>query len=183
MEPQHLHPGHADYPPALTHAHGASKPPSLSILGNAALLRGRLLALFCSAKCPGDIILKLYEHTQALRDRGVTVISGFHSPVEQECLRILLRGTQPVVICPARGIDRMRLPADWLKGIEAGRVAVVSPFSAEHRRVTEDLARRRNEFVAVLADEVLIAHAAPGGQMEALAGFVARQGKLVHPLV
>lgn len=182
MEPQRLHPGDADYPPALAPALGASAPPSLSILGNAALLRGRLLALFCSANCPGDIILKLYEHTQALRDRGVTVASGFHSPVEQECLRILLRGTQPVVICPARGIDRMRLPADWLKGIAAGRVLVMAPFNAEHRRVTEDLARRRNEFVAVLADEVLIAHAAPGGQMEALSRRVSALGKVISTL-
>jgi len=27
-----------------------------------------------------------------MRDEGVTVISGFHSPIEKECLRILLRG-------------------------------------------------------------------------------------------
>lgn len=182
MKFQRIHPGDGHYPPALTRTLGASAPPSLSAIGDAGLLGGHLLALFCSAKCPGDIILKLYEHTQALRDQGVPVIGGFHSPVEQECLRILMRGTQPVIICPARGINRMRLPPDWSKGIEAGRVLVVSPFSGERRRVTEDLARRRNEFVTMLAEEVLIAHAAPGGQMEALSRFVSALKKPVRVL-
>ena len=80
----------------------------------------------------------------------------------------LWRGVQRVIICPARGIDGMRLAPDWSKGIESGRLLVLSPFRCEQRRVTEDLARRRNEFVAMLAYEVLIAHAAPGGQMDAL---------------
>jgi len=47
------------------------------------------------------------------RDDGVTVISGFHTPVEKECLRILLRGSQPVIICPARSIEGMRIPPTW----------------------------------------------------------------------
>ena len=31
---------------------------------------------------------------------GVPMIGGFHTPMEQECLEVLLRGQQPVVICP-----------------------------------------------------------------------------------
>jgi predicted AAA+ superfamily ATPase len=38
----------------------------------------------------------------ALREAGIPVIGGFHAPMEKECLDLLLRGTQPVVICPAR---------------------------------------------------------------------------------
>jgi hypothetical protein len=33
--------------------------------------------------------------------------------MEKECLELLLRGMQSVVICPARGIERMRLPSAW----------------------------------------------------------------------
>ena len=65
------------------------------------ILERRLLGLFCSTKCPGDAILQTYDLVRALRDAGVAVIGGFHSPMEKECLDLLLRGNQPIVICPA----------------------------------------------------------------------------------
>ena len=61
-------------------------------------------------KCPGDLILQTYDLAQQLRDTGTTVIGGFHTPMERECLTILLRGAQPVIVCPARSIDNLRLP-------------------------------------------------------------------------
>jgi hypothetical protein len=38
---------------------------------------------------------------------GVPVIGGFLSPMEQECLALLLRGTQPIIICPAQGMSHL----------------------------------------------------------------------------
>ena len=58
------------------------------MLGNQELLQAQKLALFCSRKCPGNLILKAYDLARSLRDAGTTVISGFHTPVEKECLRI-----------------------------------------------------------------------------------------------
>lgn len=50
-----------------------------------------------------------------LRDAGVTVIGEFHSPMEKECLNILLRGSQPIIVCPARSLENMRIkPAKTL---------------------------------------------------------------------
>ena len=69
-------------------------------VGNLSLLDGALLGFFCSTKCPGEVILQTYDLARALRDAGVPVIGGFHSPMEQECLALLLRGQQPIVICP-----------------------------------------------------------------------------------
>src|SRR5580698_11441850 len=92
---------------------GAS--PQLSAFGNLNLLALPKTALFCSARCPGQAILAAYDQAARWRDAGRCIISGFHSPVERECLRILLRGSQPVIICPARSLEKMRLPADWQK--------------------------------------------------------------------
>jgi len=33
------------------------------------------------------------------------VVSGFHALMEKECLDLLLRGTQPIVICPLASIE------------------------------------------------------------------------------
>jgi hypothetical protein len=104
-----------------------------------------------------------------MRDAGVTAISGFHSPIEKDCLRILLRGTQPIIVCPARAIEGMRIPPECRAAFEAGRLLFLSPFTEQPRRVTQGAALRRNEVVAALADEVFIAHITPGGRTERMA--------------
>ena len=133
------------------------------------LLEESLTAFFCSSRCPGDLITKTYDLARSMRDTGVPVIGGFQTTMEKECLRLLLRGSQPVVICPARGIDNMRLPRDWRDPLNEGRLLVLSPFFATVRRATAESAAQRNELVADLARQVLITYAAPGGKTEARA--------------
>lgn len=45
---------------------------------------------------------------------------------------------------------------------------ILSGFAETATRVTAELATRRNEIVAALADEVWFAHITPGGQSERL---------------
>jgi hypothetical protein len=92
------------------------------------------------------------------------VISGFHSPIEEECLKILLRGKQPIIICPAHAINSLRIPAECRAAFDTGRVLFLSPFNDKPKRVTKDSALRRNEVVAALADEAYIAHMVSGGK-------------------
>ena len=112
-----------------------------------------------------------------MRDAGVPVIGGFQTPMEKEWLRLLLRGSQPVVVCPARGIDNMRVPRDWRAALDEDRLLVLSPFPATVRRPTAELAAQRNDLVAELAHRVFIAHAAPGSKTEAFARKLATSGK------
>jgi predicted Rossmann fold nucleotide-binding protein DprA/Smf involved in DNA uptake len=156
------------YPARLRERLGENAPPELTALGNLDLLTLPKTALFCSARCPGKVILTTYDQAAKWRDTGRCVISGFHSPVEKECLQILLRGSQPIIICPARALPQ-RLPTELKKRLTAGRLLILSAFTATAKRVTAALAARRNEFVAALADEVHIAYAAPGGNLERLA--------------
>ena len=112
--------------------------------------------------------MSAYDRAARWRDAGRCIISGFHSPVEKECLRILLRGQQPIIICPARALPK-RVPAEWKRPLADGRLLILSCFTAAHRRATTKLAARRNELVAALADGLWFAHITPGGQMERLA--------------
>ena len=154
-----------------------SLPPETAYRGNLRLLDEPLTALFCSNRCPGDLILKTYDLARAMRDAGVPVIGGFQTRMEKECLRLLLRGAQPVVVCPARGIENMRVPRDWRPALDDGRLLVLSPFPATVRRPTADLAAQRNDLVASLASRVFIAHAASGSKTEAFARKLASTGK------
>lgn len=81
-----------DYPAVLQNRLGVAAPAQLYAMGNVAVLQQRLLGLICSIKCPGSIILKTFDTIRALRDAGVTMVGGFLSPMERDCLDILLRG-------------------------------------------------------------------------------------------
>ena len=143
------------------------------------VLNGNLWALFCSKKCPGEIILKTHDLAQEFRKVGIPAISGYHSPVEQECLRVLLRGSQPILFCPARRIENMRLKPAWKNALSADRFLILSIFGSQHKRSTAALANQRNVFVAALADKICIAHAAEDSKTLAFAQMVIAWGKPV----
>ncbi len=145
--------------------------------GNLQLLEESLTAFFCSSRCPGDLILLTYDLARALRNAGTPVIGGFQTPMEKECLRRLLRGNKPVVICPARSIENMRIPRDWQTALEEERLLILSRFPRHQRRPTTEAAEQRNDLVANLANQVFIAHAALGGRTESFARKLAAAGK------
>jgi len=151
-------------------------------LGDPRILKDRKMALFCSVKCPGEPIVQAYDLARTLRDAGVTVIGGFQSPIEKDCLELLLCGTQQLIICPARSIQGMRLPAMWKSAIRSGRLLLLSAFEESFRRPTAELSEKRNELVANLADQILFVYSFPGGKTEALAKKVISQGKPVLTL-
>lgn len=157
-----------EYPPSLVRHLGNMAPESITGLGNIDILHHKKLSLFCSVKCPGALILQTYDLAQNFRQLGVTVISGFHSPMEQECLKILLRGTQPVIVCPARSIYGMRLKNEFKQPLADGRLLLLSSFSKDKCRVTTETAINRNRFAAAIADSIFVAHAGYGSKMEQL---------------
>ena len=154
------------YPTLLAKRLGKDTPARLWIMGDLDLLGLPKTALFCSNKCPGDAILAAMDQARKWRDQGRCIISGFHSPIEKECLQILLRGNQPIIICPARSLERMRIPVEWRQGIEAGRIFLLSSFAPSQRRLTSALSEQRNKLVAAMADEVYFAYVTPGGKTE-----------------
>ena len=165
---------------------GPDAPTALQTWGDAPILeRAPLVALLCSLKCPGELILKTYDLARRLRDEGIAVIGGFHSPMEREALHILLKGQQPLVICLGRSLEGARLPGAYRRPLEEGRLLLLSPFEASQCRLTAQRARERNLLVGALAERILILHAEPGGKVAEACGEFVRWGKPVlavrHP--
>ena len=174
---------HPACPAALRQAMQQAGVSAVWTLGNTAILEAPLLGLFCSQKCPGDLIIRTFDTIRQLRDAGVPVIGGFHAPMEKECLDLLLRGTQPVVVCPARSIEGMRVPDDWKPPLAEGRLLVLSLFKGKrNRRMTTELAQARNRFVSLLASAVLMPYATPGGATEGLCRGLLASGTRVYTL-
>jgi len=151
-------------------------------LGNPALLDLPLLGIFASVKCPARLILAAHDKARELSAQGRAVIGGFQSPVEKEMLAVLLRGESPIVVCPARGLEGMRVPAGWRQKIEKGQLLVLSPFPGYIKRPKAETIIERNKLAAELAAELLIVHAEPGGKVEVLEREVLANGKKVQRL-
>lgn len=173
----HIHKTSPEYPATLRRYLGDEAPDALWTLGSLELLRRQPVALFCSVKCPGDLILKTYDLARELRDKEVTIIGGFHSPMEKECLELLLRGKQPVIACYAKRLAYSRLPDKISEPVMTGRLLMISSFDERVSRATAATASLRNEFVAALADRVFVAYAAPGSKTEMLCGKVIKWRK------
>ena len=133
-------------------------------IGDLSVLHARVLGLICSIQCPGSIVIKTFDAIRALRDDGVVVMGGFHSPMERECLDILLRGDQPVVLCAARSLHGLRIGQQARQALETGKLLLISPFDRGVSRTNRANAMMRNELVAATADAMLIPHASPSGK-------------------
>ena len=153
--------------------------PNLWTIGNPDILNRDLLGFFCSVKSPGHIILKTYDLVRSLRDSGITFISGFHSPIEKDVFNLLVSGSQPLVVCPARSIENIRIPNAWKEEINNGRLLVLSPFKEKHKRVTASLSEQRNQIVALLARDAFLPYASPGSRSENLCKDLVRSGKQI----
>lgn len=136
-------------------------------LGNTDLLKLPKTAFLCSRKVPASVVLKCYDWAIEHREKGVCVISGFHSQIEKDVLHYLLKGKQPIILALARGLKE-KLESEFEKPIEEGRLLIITPFDKNVKRVTEETAQKRNELMISLANQITIGFASEGGQLEEL---------------
>lgn len=172
-----------DMPTVLRRRIGAGGQAPVSLLGDPGILGRRLIGFFCSVRCSGDVILKTFDLARSLRGADVTFVGGFQSPMEIEFQHRVLLGSGRVVVCPARGLGRMRILKIWNMHLNHRRLMFLSFFDDRVRRPTVKTATERNARVVDLVDVVLIAHAERGRKTEALCREATRAGKPVFALV
>ncbi len=117
---------------------------------------------------------------QQARAKSV-VISGFHSPLEQSVLTVLLQARSSVVVVLARPVQSAKLPPAWAEPLAQGHLAVVS-VATTATRLTGELATARNHLVAQLATNIVVAHASPGGALASLLAQWQREERQVISL-
>lgn len=133
-------------------------------VGNASLLDQPLTAFFASRKSPGTAIRAAMAWAIEQARSKSPVISGFHSPLEQSVLEVMLTAGAPCVMVIARKLEQAQLPPAWLQAVRGGMAAVVSMENTT-QRLTAELAARRNDWVAEHAARIVVAHTAAGGNL------------------
>ena len=132
------------------------EPPTLWFVGNGQLLNAPLLGLLCSRECPGSAILETLDKVPEWVESGRVVISGFHSPLEQQVLRSLLRRKGKAVKVLARTLENHHPSPVEHQTIAEGRLLLISPFASNTRRTTRAIALERNRLVITLAAELIV---------------------------
>lgn len=148
-------------------------PEQLTSVGNAALLIEPLLGLISSRECPGHVLIETLDRVPEWVKAGRIIVSGFHSPLERQVLRSVLRREGRVVKVLARGMADYHPMPEEREPLASGRMLVVSAFAPAVRRITRVTALIRNRQVLALATEMYIPFAAEGSP---LASMIAERG-------
>src|SRR5712692_11255860 len=93
-------------PPAELESTFGKGVPKLWYCGELPLLKSRLLGVVSARKIEPDLALKTAELLEQLTSIGLTFIGGWHSPLEEEALRVLLRAQARIVCCIAKSLER-----------------------------------------------------------------------------
>jgi predicted Rossmann fold nucleotide-binding protein DprA/Smf involved in DNA uptake len=137
-------------------------------VGETALLMVPLLGLIASRECPGHVLLETLDRVPEWVKAGRVVVSGFHSPLEQQVLRSVLRRKGRVIKVLARGMTEYRPTPEEREPLAAGRMLVITACPPDVRRTTRVTALARNCLVVALATEMVAPHVAAGSPLPAL---------------
>ena len=140
---------------------GRGRPRPYRGIGNPALLNLPQIGMLCSRDCPADVLAAACARA-AGATREQCFIGGFHSAPEKAILAALLASEARVICCPAWGINKMRIPSEWLPALEANRMMIV-----EMGAHGGDLAssRERNAFVMHASEALWLPHVSPHGML------------------
>ena len=137
-------------------------------VGEPALLTGPLLGLVASRECPGHVLLETLDRVPEWVKAGRVIVSGFHSPLEQQVQRSVLRRKGRVIKVLARGMTEYRPTAEERESLADGRMLVITACPPEVRRTTRETALARNRLVLALASEIIVPHVADDSPLAAL---------------
>jgi len=139
----------------------------MEFLGNKEILNNYKIGFLCSRKVPSNIILKTYDWAIEQREKGVCVISGFHSKIEKDVFHYLLKGMQPIILVLARNIFK-RIPETLKTQIEKKRLLIISPFDQNIKRTSEATSLLRNKYISDISDTLFIPFLSSDGQLKKL---------------
>ena len=170
-------------PPTGLQSFFDGKTPKLWGLGEPAILERKLLGIISARQIDSDLALKSSQLLKQLASlKEVSFISGWHSPLEEEALNILLPQGASIVFCVPRSLNRFVPSAGVKDRVSQGEALLLTHCSPKVKRISRDASLRRNELVVVLAVSLLVLSAPQGSASLKLANSALRQGKPVHTL-
>jgi len=173
------------YPSALR-SYFDNRPPKLWYKGEPSILAGKVLGILSARKIEPDLALKTSELLRQLGPLGATFISGWHSPLEEEALRILLSRSAHIIFCLAKSLNKFSPEVAVENLVSQGRGLLLTHCSPNAKRISRDASLRRNQLVIGLSKGLLVLSGPQGSASFKLARLALNSGKTVfavqHPM-
>lgn len=127
---------------------------SPAYLGNKDLLKMRKVGFLASRKISTLSILPTLDWAMRVcKQKDIAIVSGFHSKMERDVLKILLQGECGIIVVLARGMYR-KLPKQYEEAMSQNRILIISYEKESVTRISEATAHKRNNYVREIADEM-----------------------------
>lgn len=127
---------------------------NLTAIGNMALLQKHKIGFLASRKISTLSVLPILDWAMEIsQHKEVVVVSGFHSRMEKEVLKILLRGQCGIIVILARSMYR-HVPRLYEEALCQNRLLLLSYEKDSVTRVSEWTAHQRNKKVESISDEI-----------------------------
>ena len=127
---------------------------SPAYLGNKDLLKMRKVGFLASRKISTFSILPTLDWAmQVCKQKDIVIVSGFHSKMERDVLKILFQGECGIIVVLARGMYR-KLPKQYEEAMLQNRLLIISYEKESVTRVSEATAHKRNDYVREIVDEM-----------------------------
>jgi len=139
----------------------------IKMLGIKSILSLPKTGFLCSREISSTCVLRSYDWAISQAKKNTCVIGGFHSRIEKDVLKFLIKGTQPLIIVLARGFYRHWQPEIKAR-LDKGNLLIISPFDESVTAVTPQTCLIRNKLIIELADRIVVGYASPDGQISKL---------------
>ena len=127
---------------------------SPAYLGNKDLLKMKKVGFLASRKISTLSILPTLDWALKIsKQKDIAIVSGFHSKMERDALKILLQGECGIIVVLARGMYR-NLPKQYEVAMLQKRLLIISYEKESVIRISEATAHKRNDYVREIADEM-----------------------------
>ena len=123
-------------------------------LGNKELLKMKKVGFLASRMISTLSILPTLDWAMRVcKQKDIAIVSGFHSKMERDVLKILLQEECGIIVVLPRGMYR-KLPKQYEEAMLQNRLLIISYEKESVIRVSEATAHKRNDYVREIVDEM-----------------------------
>lgn len=127
----------------------------LTYWGNKDLLNKQKVGFLASRKISTLSVLPTLDWAMEIsKQTDIVIVSGFHSRMERDVLKILLQGQCGIIVVLARGMYR-KLPLKYEEAMAQNRLLIISYEKPSITRASEISAHKRNEHVRNMVNEMI----------------------------
>lgn len=136
--------------------------------GNIHLLNNSLTAIFCSSIIPMTLYLPALDFIKQVFNLDITVISGWHSNVENKLLELKPpKSRANIIIFLAKGIENYKLTDNLIEDYRNNKILTASYWKNE-KRISAVNSKSRNQAILEKAKKILFLNIHENGNLHKL---------------